>query len=165
MIYHAYSGKTRLIIVFCRADTHLVISKNINIYLALAYNGSMTLSYLYILSGALKGYKLRLEPGFTLGRSTAHYNLKDPKSSEIHCVVAEQEGKLFLLDNESKNGIWVDGQKVEKIEVRHKQRIQIGSTRMEMRLKKSSSQKEKAIKQLGKKKGATKISSYYRCFP
>jgi len=26
-------------------------------------------------------------------------------------------------------------------------------------------QKEKAIKQLGKKKGATKISSYYRCFP
>ena len=56
-------------------------------------------TYLYILSGPLKGYKLRMDPGLTLGREGAHYNLKDSKTSDVHCIVAEKKGELYLVDN------------------------------------------------------------------
>jgi len=92
-------------------------------------------TYLYIISGALKGYKLKVQPGFTIGREGAHYNLKDPKTSDIHCIVAEKQGDLYLVDNDSKNGLWADGHQVKHVALKNKLRLKIGRTHIEVRQK------------------------------
>ncbi len=59
---------------------------------------------------------IRLEPDVTyVGRmSENHVVLDDPKVSRSHARVLNRDGGYFIQDQESENGIYVEGQKVKE---------------------------------------------------
>ena len=86
-----------------------------------------------VLTGPSSGKFLPVEPGVTLGRSRARFNLQDPKASSIHAVIKKTgSGKLVLVDNDSRNGTKVNGQKRKKIILMPGVTFQIGSTKCEV---------------------------------
>ncbi len=52
-------------------------------------------------------------PQFTIGRSTdADFTISSSELSRKHCKVYIREHRVFVEDLESKNGVYVDGQKI-----------------------------------------------------
>lgn len=73
---------------------------------------------LKILSGDQKDQLFPIEDGLTIGRQSRHIKLTDPKISSIHArVVKEGPDKWVLVDNNSKNGLILNGEKVTLIEL------------------------------------------------
>lgn len=67
------------------------------------------------LEGPLKGKSYPLKPGLTLGRQ-AEISIPDAKASQLHAQVqADAKGELILIDNNSKNGTRVGGERVETL--------------------------------------------------
>src|SRR5688500_5381316 len=51
----------------------------------------------------------------TIGRSkTADVRLDDPAISRVHCMVEVRAQGVFVIDNGSRNGIWVNGRRVKE---------------------------------------------------
>ncbi len=51
----------------------------------------------------------------TIGRSkTADVRLDDPAISRVHCMVEVRPQGVFVIDNGSRNGIWVNGHRVKE---------------------------------------------------
>lgn len=98
--------------------------------------------YLKILKGARKDDIFKIAEGLTLGRSRADLNLKDSKASSIHAEIRSEDGNLVLYDNDSTNGSFLNGEKIDKIILKPGVVFKIGSTEMEvisdLALKKSS---------------------------
>lgn len=80
------------------------------------------------LSGPLLGKELTLKDGTIFGRNRANIKLDDPKVSNRHAIVKEENGRLKLVDNGSKNGIRKDGVKVKSIELLPGTQFQIGNS-------------------------------------
>ena len=73
-------------------------------------------TYLTMTSGSREGRSFPLEPGVEtlIGRGTeCRINVLDPLCSRIHAIVREQEGR-WLVRDESRNGTFVNGQKVDE---------------------------------------------------
>ena len=79
--------------------------------------------------GIPKDIELTGEP-LTIGRSReADIPLLDDKVSRAHCGIRLSDGEFYLKDLKSRNGVFVNGQRVEDtIKLKPGDRIQIGST-------------------------------------
>jgi sigma-B regulation protein RsbU (phosphoserine phosphatase) len=82
-------------------------------------------------SGIDKGMVYPLEPGaITLGRSTNNaIQIIDKRASRHHVEVRLEDGQVFLRDLESKNGTFINGDRLEgEIELNNGDRFRIGDT-------------------------------------
>ena len=97
--------------------------------------------------GIPKDIELTAEP-LSIGRSReADIPLLDDKVSRVHCGIRFSEGEFYLKDLKSRNGTFVNGQRVEDtLKIKAGDRIQIGSTVFVME---SSSSQEDAKKAMG----------------
>ena len=88
-----------------------------------------------VLEGSQKGEELPIESGFLLGRKggPAHIQLQDSKISGHHAQIeGDLDAGLYLVDNKSKNGIRVGGEKVSRVALTVGQQVLIGSTLLEV---------------------------------
>ncbi len=76
--------------------------------------------------GPLKGQTFPLKEGMTLGRQSGDICLADPKASSLHAKVVSGPKGLVLLDQGSKNGLKVQGEKVTSIDLTPGTSFQIG---------------------------------------
>lgn len=88
--------------------------------------------YLLIAQGPRAGDRFKLKPGLSLGRSKADVNLRDPKVSSRHALVTEVDGELVLVDQESTNGIKIEGKKVPEVVLKPGLKILLGTTEAEI---------------------------------
>ena len=79
--------------------------------------------------GIPKDIQLGSEP-LTIGRSReADISLVDDKVSRAHACIRFSDGQFFLKDLGSRNGVWLNGQKIDSdVPVQPGDRIQIGAT-------------------------------------
>lgn len=81
------------------------------------------------LGGPLKDQIFPLIEGLVVGRKGAGISLEDPKVSSLHArFIRTEEGKWFLEDNNSKNGIRVHGERADKIEMLPGQEFFVGDS-------------------------------------
>ncbi|NJM09838.1 MAG: FHA domain-containing protein [Bdellovibrionaceae bacterium] len=69
-------------------------------------------------SGPLKDKVFPLKEGLTIGRQGAGIALDDAKISSIHARIVKTGEDWFVTDNNSKNGIRVNGEKVDSVELK-----------------------------------------------
>ena len=77
---------------------------------------------------------VRLEEDISLvgrGRDCA-LRIEDPLSSREHCRIERLGGDVFIVDLDSANGTWVDGQKVDRHQLCAGEVIRIGSTQLKL---------------------------------
>ena len=67
------------------------------------------------LSGPQGGKVFQVIVGHRIGRRKVEILLEDSKASNRHAQFIEVKGQLFLKDLESKNGLWVGGQRVNEV--------------------------------------------------
>lgn len=59
---------------------------------------------------------------------------EDPRISKVHCVILRQEERLCLMDMGSKNGTYLNGERIyEPKEIQRDDVIQIGETQIEVK--------------------------------
>ncbi len=77
-----------------------------------------------------KGTSFRLNEGKNvIGRSPdSHIRLKDPWISRNHAEILVEDGKYFLEDLASVNGTYLNGQRISRGELKHKDNIYFGKT-------------------------------------
>ena len=68
------------------------------------------------LNGPLKDMLTPLKPGMTLGRQ-GDLVIQDGRASSIHARISQSDGKWVVEDNNSKNGVRFNGQKVAWLEL------------------------------------------------
>ena len=91
--------------------------------------------YLEVAEGGSKGQKFSLSKRTSLGRRGADILLNEPKLSGIHMYFDYKENEGWvLLDNDSRNGVWVNGMKEIRVVLHDGDEIQIGDSRMLCRL-------------------------------
>ena len=97
--------------------------------------------------GIPKDIELTGEP-LSIGRSReADIPLLDDKVSRVHCGIRLSDGEFYLKDLKSRNGVFVNGQRVEDtVKLKVGDRIQVGSTVFVLE---SASNQEDARKALG----------------
>jgi pSer/pThr/pTyr-binding forkhead associated (FHA) protein len=64
-----------------------------------------------------------------LGRAKADIRLTDPKVSQLHAALDISGQELFVTDMGSRNGLFVNGEKVEKARLRNLDEVRIGFTK------------------------------------
>ena len=70
--------------------------------------------------------------GKVVGRSaTADIQLDDGRASDLHAMVVVRDGRCLIYDLGSESGTYVNDRRVDEIELRHGDRIQIGSSSLE----------------------------------
>ncbi|MEO0530369.1 MAG: sigma 54-interacting transcriptional regulator [Planctomycetota bacterium] len=93
-------------------------------------------AYLTVLSGPRQGTRFPLPPrGETLlGRGGAcQVALPDPICSRVHARITAADDRWAVADNKSRNGTYVNGQKVKEASLGDGHVIRIGSTELEFR--------------------------------
>ncbi len=84
---------------------------------------------LVVMQGALKGEVFRLsKPQVSIGRSAADVVINDPEISASHCVLEVREEVAELRDTGSTNGTFVDGEQIERHQLKHLSEFRIGGT-------------------------------------
>lgn len=83
---------------------------------------------LIALSGSISGNQLQLRPGIiSLGRSPGNqFILPDPKVSSRHAVIKTDENGCWIEDMNSRNGLYINGSRVQKHFLRPGDVITIG---------------------------------------
>jgi pSer/pThr/pTyr-binding forkhead associated (FHA) protein len=80
----------------------------------------------FIKGGTLTELALTEHP-LTIGRSPdADIVIDDDKASRLHCGIRLQDGKFLLKDLKSKNGTFLNDQRVEESELQAGDRIRVG---------------------------------------
>ncbi len=84
---------------------------------------------LILVSGnSAKGFELT-ERLTTIGRSPAStIMIEDNASSRKHCMIKREFDTFTIIDLQSANGVYVNGEKVKEQTLRPDDRIKIGST-------------------------------------
>ena len=83
---------------------------------------------LKVLTGPLKGQEFILSPGFGIGRTKGDVRLDDAKVSSLHAFVAETDGRMVLMDNGSKNGLKLHGERVMQLTLKEGITFTIGNS-------------------------------------
>lgn len=90
---------------------------------------------LVVVAGPRKGlrFQSRGRTAITIGRSkTADFHIVDTTMSRVHAVVRRQGGQWHVADQKSRNGVWVDGDRVERHDLGDKDVFWLGkNTRVE----------------------------------
>jgi len=105
--------------------------------------------YLDFIDGPEKGKRLSISAPTNLGRKGAEIAIDDPKLSEIHAYFEiSPDAEWIIRDNNSRNGVWVNGLKETKTILKDGDQLQIGSSLAVCRtLKKAQSQYSDKIQQ------------------
>ena len=88
-------------------------------------------TYVTSLNGPRAGSNFVLEDGADnpIGRGTdCHIVLSDPLCSRVHAKFVYRDGGWWLLDAESRNGTFVNQQKVDEAQLSEGCRIRLGSS-------------------------------------
>lgn len=73
--------------------------------------------------------EILLKPGFLVGRgASCHLRLTDPGISRVHASFNRLGDGWLLKDNSSKNGTFVNGERIRSAVLKSGDRIQIGQT-------------------------------------
>ncbi len=92
---------------------------------------------------AILGKVIELKSGFIIGRSKGHFIIEDERISSVHAEVqTNNQGEMFLVDKDSRNGIKVQGKKITKLLLNPGIIFQIGNTLVEVIIKQSQSPKK-----------------------
>jgi len=74
-------------------------------------------------------FQIGLKGSVTLGRGiNADVKIADPNASRVHCSIFEKDGKLWIKDEKSSNGTFVNYHQITESELNKTERIQIGTT-------------------------------------
>ena len=91
--------------------------------------------YLEIIEGPSKGQKITINGKMSIGRKGADILLNDPKLSGIHVLFDFVEGSGWVVkDQNSRNGVWVNGLKESRHVISDLDEILIGTSRMVCRI-------------------------------
>lgn len=89
--------------------------------------------FLKVTQGPLVGQTHEISHGFKIGRDRGDLVLKDQKASGFHAYIEKRDDDVFyVVDNYSKNGTFVDGQKAHRRILKAGVRIQIGDSVLEV---------------------------------
>jgi len=107
-------------------DTNKIVNKNAARYLANATR--LTVSRLILTAGGVETSFPLTRDSYTLGR---HRNndiaIADPKVSSFHARIDRATDGFVLVDLQSRNGCWVNGQRAEKALLTTGDEIRVGS--------------------------------------
>ena len=79
--------------------------------------------------GPLKGTSYALQrPQVVIGRADGDIVIKDPQISRLHCVVEVHGMAALIVDLDSNNGTFWNGERVSSFEIEHMGEFQIGRT-------------------------------------
>ena len=79
------------------------------------------------------GKELRAKSGALIGRTKGHWIIEDDRISSIHAEIQENnQGDLFLIDKDSRNGIEVEGKSLVKLLLLPGTIFQLGNTTIEV---------------------------------
>ena len=91
------------------------------------------MAYLTVLNGSNYGRVAPLQPGHVcrLGRDPAlELCIDDPKASRFHVEIQCQDNQWMLRDKQSKNGTFVNGERVSTVVLKEGDEVQVGETRL-----------------------------------
>jgi two-component system, cell cycle response regulator len=96
--------------------------------------------YLMMYTERNMGRRLDLtEAKITIGRSPeADIVIEDKRVSKIHCTVQYAKGSIIVEDNQSTNGTFLNGQRIDKASVNTSALLQVGGTVMKVEFKNKS---------------------------
>ncbi len=108
---------------------------------------------LTIVEGQEKGKFFDLDQKkVTIGRTAGDIRLNDPKISRKHAQVEIKKGKVYLTDLNSTNGVFVNDEKIETVELKNLDQITIGFLKISVAIVEDlQSFKEKNIPIKGRK--------------
>ncbi len=82
-----------------------------------------------VIEGAAKGSRHKIKNGMSVGRLEGDLILNDSKVSSLHARVGKDDrGRFLLVDNNSSNGMFINGQRVGKATLLPGLTLQIGQT-------------------------------------
>lgn len=113
-----------------KKETNSTISDD-TIILSNFYNN--IIAFLVQLNGVKRGTNYEIKPGEShIGRSDENdIVLEDMYVSGNHAIIKQQEDKMYIYDLNSKNGVFVNGDKIEKAkELNNNDTIIIGETKL-----------------------------------
>lgn len=100
---------------------------------------------LYVLSGPDIGRSFSVRHGDTLGRSPeCVVTLKHASLSRNHAHLECLDGRWFIVDDKSRNGVFVGKQRTERAELADMAEFQLGELQLRLRLEAPSSSSEAA---------------------
>ncbi|MCJ8275462.1 MAG: FHA domain-containing protein [Bdellovibrionales bacterium] len=101
--------------------------------------------FLEVIQGPDTGQQINLKKSKSIGRKGADILLNDPKLSGIHAVFKYDSGRgWFVVDNNSRNGVWVKGIREHAIGIEDGMEVQIGGTILRCRIIVKSTNKVEA---------------------
>jgi len=68
------------------------------------------------------------EPKVLVGRKHGEIKLSDPRCSKVHALLYTNQGKLWVKDLGSRNGVYVNDERSMKAELKEGDRFKIGET-------------------------------------
>jgi len=83
------------------------------------------------MAGSSNGLKHQLNKARTsIGRTgrSADLEIDDPQISPVHCVIDVTRDTVRLCDLDSANGTYVNGERVQAVELQHLPEFRLGST-------------------------------------
>jgi predicted component of type VI protein secretion system len=87
-----------------------------------------------VLDGPQKGITKRLFEGFKIGRSNCDLTLTDKKISSVHAKIEmSSNGRCYLVDQQSSNGIVLDGKKIERLLLKPGLKFKLGNVHFQVR--------------------------------
>lgn len=107
--------------------------------------------YLLVIHGEATGRRFRLKVGdeITIGRSSdATIVLNDSRVSSLHCTVARTDSGAHVEDHNSRNGTFLDGERVDRKPLRLDAQLRVGRTvlRLEMKSDEEIAREEELFK-------------------
>ena len=90
------------------------------------------------LKGPIKGKTFDVKNGLTFGRRSGDVILKDPSVSSLHAEIQiDKDGKIVIIDKDSKNKIFVGEEQVETLVLEKNTSFKIGDSEFILRFIKS----------------------------
>ena len=72
-----------------------------------------------------------LKDSLTIGRENCNIVIDDdPKVSRLHCTLYLNQDEPIILDNSSRNGTYLNGDKVSRAQLTHDDKIVVGKTEL-----------------------------------
>ncbi|MEG1148682.1 MAG: FHA domain-containing protein [Niameybacter sp.] len=82
--------------------------------------------------------KFTLENALTIGRNPGYHHwtlLDDPTVSGNHCKIYQREGQIYILDLNSTNGTYINGQRVRgQIKLENHDKLEVGQSAYRIRI-------------------------------
>lgn len=92
-------------------------------------------TYITVIDGPLEGERFEIKGGEKLGREKGDIVLNDPKSSSHHAQIKKSLlGQLTLVDLKSKNGIFSEGNRVDRVKLADGVEFRIGANTFRVEL-------------------------------